>query len=154
MERCGSCKVVLTCDFNVYSLTEVSTTWNSKGLDYLPLHLEWNTWGFWIEWKQPTVGGGACIYWWEMKAVNAGKYPGMSATLLEVVFLFEFLALCDFWMYFFTIMAIKMTFFLIPFCLRSSMKGSCCFSSITASKEFCFVDCCLFNTTTRTVLQV
>lgn len=50
----------------------------------------------------------------------------------------------------------KVFFFKFLFCLRSSMKGSCCFSLITASKELilCIVDCCLFNTTTRTVLQV
>lgn len=46
-----------------------------------------------------------------MKDVNAGKYPGMSATLLEVVFLFEFLALCDFWMYFFYYNGDKNDFF-------------------------------------------
>lgn len=50
----------------------------------------------------------------------------------------------------------KKFFFYSFFASEVLWKESCCFSLITAPKEliFCIVGCCLFNTTTRTVLQV
>lgn len=45
-----------------------------------------------------------------MRNTNAGKYPRMSATLLEVVFLFGFFGSVWFLNVLFTIMAIKITF--------------------------------------------
>lgn len=93
-----------------------------------------------------------------MKAINAGKYPRMSGPSQDQFFWL------DFWLY----VVAECTFYYngyknynFFFCYsflasEALRRESCCFSLITAPKDLilCIVDCCLFNTTTRTVLQM